>query len=126
MRLDHINVHTDDLESVKRVFMDILCLTEGERPPSSKPGHWLYGEGHPVVHLSAAEGEDDTGSTGALNHVAFYDEDFDGLIARLEKAGIAHEKRAITGSGVRQVFFRISHGIKIEVDFAPEAAMDEA
>ena len=55
MRLDHINVRTDDLESVKQAFTDLLGLAEGERPSFSSPGHWLYGEGRPIVHLSGTD-----------------------------------------------------------------------
>lgn len=126
MRLDHINVRTDDLESVKVAFTDLLGLTEGERPPFPNPGHWLYGEGRPIVHLSSDNGEEAGNSTGALDHIAFHDDDFNGLIARLERAGIGYDKRIVPGSGVRQVFFRIPHGIRIEVNFTPEAAPAEA
>ncbi len=126
MRLDHINVRTDDLESVKQAFTDILGLTEGARPPFPKPGHWLYGEGRPIVHLSSTDADAAGQSTGALDHIAFEDDDFDGLIGRLESAGIGYDLRTVPGSGVRQVFFHIACGIRIEVDFAPQAGGREA
>ena len=119
MRLDHINVRTDDLESVRCAFTDILGLTEGARPPFPNAGHWLYGEGRPIVHLSGTDASPPGQSTGALDHIAFQDDDFDGLMARLDGAGIDYEKRTVPGSGVRQVFFRIAHGIRIEVGFPP-------
>ena len=125
MRLDHINVRTDDLSTVKQAFTDILGLTEGARPPFPNPGHWLYGDGRPIVHLSSARGEGADQSTGALDHIAFQDDDLEGLIGRLRSAGIDYEKRTVPGSGVRQVFFHIAHGIRIEVDFAPEAVPEK-
>lgn len=125
MRLDHINVRTDDLASVKQAFTDILGLTEGERPPFPNPGHWLYGEGRPIVHLSGTDAPSSGLSTGALDHIAFHDDDFDGLIARLDDAGIDYESRTVPGSGARQVFFHIPCGIRIEVGFAPKAAGGE-
>ena len=119
MRLDHINVRTDDLASVRQAFTDILGLTEGERPPFSSPGHWLYGEGRPIVHLSGTDASLASQSTGALDHIAFHDDDFDGLIGRLDRAGIDYQERTVPGSGARQVFFHIALGIRIEVGFAP-------
>lgn len=124
MRLDHINVRTDDLESVKQAFTDVLGLTEGARPPFPKPGHWLYGGGRPIVHLSSADGEETGQSTGALDHIAFHDDDLDGLIQRLDGAGIGYEFSTVPDSGVRQVFFHIALGIRIEVDFPPQAAAE--
>ncbi|HJO73827.1 MAG TPA: hypothetical protein QGH84_01250 [Rhodospirillales bacterium] len=58
-------------------------------------------------------------STGALNHVAFKDDDFDGLISRLEKDEVEYRKQVVPDSGVRQVFFKINHDVKVEVDFDP-------
>ena len=126
MRLDHINVRSDDLESVKGAFTDILGLTEGARPPFPNPGHWLYGDGRPIVHLSSTDASPPAQSTGALDHIAFHDDDLEGLIGRLNRAGIDYERRTVPGSGVRQVFFHIAHGIRIEVDFPPQAASEEA
>ncbi len=125
MRLDHINVRTDDLSTVKQAFTDILGLTEGARPPFPNPGHWLYGDGRPIVHLSSAGADVAGQSTGALDHIAFHDDDFEGLIGRLNRAGIDYEKRTVPGSGVRQVFFHIPHGIRIEVGFPPQAPSEE-
>jgi len=120
MRLDHINICTNDIEDVKDTLVRILQLEVGERPPLKSQGYWLYGEGYPIVHLT--ENENDPGSsTGALNHVAFKDDDFSGLISRLEQDGIKFDSRVVPASGVRQVFFRINHDVLIEVDFNPDS-----
>ena len=118
MKLDHINIRTSDPEGVKDTFIRLLGLEVGDRPPFSFPGYWLWGNGHPIVHLTVEEGEPGP-NTGALNHVAFWGEDYDGLVARLTQDGISYEDRVVPGSGVRQVFFRIHHHIMIEVGFDP-------
>lgn len=82
MRLDHINIRTNDLETVKQALVSLLGLEVGDRPTFPFPGYWLYNEGHPVVHLTVRDTDPGT-STGALDHVAFRDEDFDGLTERL-------------------------------------------
>jgi catechol 2,3-dioxygenase-like lactoylglutathione lyase family enzyme len=119
MKLDHINIRTNDLEGVKDTLVRLLKLEVGDRPPFSFTGYWLWGNGHPVVHLT--EDEDDPGiSTGALNHVAFRGNDHAGLTSRLQKEGISFDNRVVPGSGARQVFFKIHHNIMIEVGFDPE------
>ena len=119
MKLDHINIRTNDLEGVKDTLVRLLELEVGDRPPFSFSGYWLWGSGHPVVHLT--EDEDDPGtSTGALNHVAFRGNDYARLTNRLEKDGISFDNRVVPGSGARQVFFKIHHNVLIEVGFDPE------
>jgi catechol 2,3-dioxygenase-like lactoylglutathione lyase family enzyme len=118
MKLDHINIRTSDLEGVKDTLVRLLELEVGDRPAFSFPGYWLWGHGHPVVHLTVAENEPAT-PTGAIDHVAFRGEDFDGLISRLKAEDIDHQIRVVPGSGVRQVFFRVQHHIQIEVGFNP-------
>ena len=118
MKLDHISIRTNDLEGVKDILVRLLELEVGDRPPFSFPGYWLWGEGHPVVHLIGDEGEPDR-NTGALDHVAFRGTDYDGLVGRLKEGSIEYEDSVLPGSGVRQVFFRIHHNIMIEVAFDP-------
>ena len=118
MKLDHINIRTDDPEGVKDALVRILRLDVGDRPPLKSQGYWLYGEGYHIVHLTK-RASNPGNSTGALDHVAFKDNDFDGLISRLAQDGIEYDLRVIPVSGVRQVFFKINHDIMIEVDFDP-------
>ncbi len=118
MRLDHINIRTDNIDGVRDAFVRILRLKVGDRPPFKFPGYWLHGEGHPIVHLTERD-SDPGNSTGALDHVAFWDDDFDGLMARLAEDDIAYDLRIVPGSGVRQVFFNMNHDVKVEVDFDP-------
>ncbi len=118
MELDHINIRTNDLEKVKDTLIAILGLEVGARPPFPFPGYWLYGNGRAIVHLTVTDQDPGT-DTGALDHVAFKDEDYDGLIGRLAAHKIEPDIRIVPGSGVRQVFFKVTHDVVIEVDFDP-------
>lgn len=116
--LDHINIRTDDPEAVRDCLVRLLGLEAGYRPPFATEGIWLYGGGYPIVHVSKRDfvpGDD----TGGLDHVAFKDDDYEGLIARLEADGIEYTDRVVPDTGVHQVFFKVNHEIKIEVDFDP-------
>ncbi|MEQ8318943.1 MAG: VOC family protein [Rhodospirillales bacterium] len=119
MKLDHINIWTDDLDATTTFFADILGLENGFRPPFKFPGAWLYGDKDTpaIVHLVATAPE--SGGTGALDHVAFKDTDFDGLKQRLDAHGYDYEVRVIPDTGDRQVFFVAPFGLKIEVNFPP-------
>ncbi len=118
MKLDHINIRTNNIEAVRQAFENLLLLEIGARPAFSSSGYWLYGNGHPIVHLNAID--TDPGSiSGAVDHVAFKDDDYDGLLSRLNARQVEYTLKTVPGSGVRQVFFNITHGITIEVDFDP-------
>ena len=54
-----------------------------------------------------------------MDHIAFKDDDYDGLIERLKADGIDYTDRIVPDTGVRQVFFKVNHEIKVEVDFDP-------
>ena len=116
--LDHINIRTDNPEAVRDTLERLLGLEAGYRPPFATKGIWLYGSGYPIVHVSKCNyvpGQD----TGGLDHIAFKDDDYDGLIGRLEADDIDYTDRVVPDTGVRQVFFKINDEIKVEVDFDP-------
>ncbi len=118
MRLDHINIATNDIDQMRDVLVSLLLLQVGERPPFASRRYWLYGEGYPIVHLTTSA-DDPGNSTGALNHIAFKDKDFDGLLSRLTEKEVSYDVFTVPTSGIRQVFFKITHDVVVEVDFDP-------
>lgn len=122
MKLDHINVVTNDLEETTAFFIDVIGLKDGPRPNFKFPGAWLYGDDDSVAIVHIVEREPDEGGTGPLDHVAFRATDLNDLTARLDTHHIDYETRVIPGTGDRQVFFMSPFGLKIEVNFPPEGA----
>jgi catechol 2,3-dioxygenase-like lactoylglutathione lyase family enzyme len=120
MQLDHVTLRTDDLETMKAFFTDVLGLRVGDRPPFKFPGYWLYGGDHPLVHLMSGD-PGTSADTGAIDHVAFRGDDYDALIARLEGLGADFTARTQTGGGARQVFVKGPLGLVVEINF-PVAA----
>jgi len=116
MKLDHINIRTNKLEVVKEALIYTLQLEVGDRPAFDFPGYWLYGDGYPIVHLTTTR-SDPGNDTGGLDHVAFKGDDLEGLLSRLDQRAIEYDLRTVPGSGVRQVFFKITHDVRIEVGF---------
>ncbi len=116
--LDHVNIVTADLAASIAFYREVVGLVEGPRPAFPFPGAWLYCGERPVVHLMVREAAA-TGSrgTGAIDHVAFEAEDFDGFRQRLAARGIAHETRTVPGGAMRQIFLFDPDGVKIELNF---------
>ena len=42
MGLDHVNIHTADLDGLCRFYEDVLGLAKGPRPSLTRAGAWLY------------------------------------------------------------------------------------
>ena len=122
MKLDHINIVTEDLDETVTFFADVLGLSVGPRPNFSSQGAWMYGAVEDVAIVHIVVGQPNTGDGGAMDHIAFRGVDAAKLRGNLDDAGIAFETRVVPGTGDTQIFFRAPFGTKIEVNFAPGAA----
>ena len=113
--MNHFNVLTDDVDATRRFYCGILGLVEGDRPPFSFDGLWLYAAGRPILHVSAATlpGE----RAGVIDHIAFTSTDLKGTIARLEEHGIRYTLNQQVGTRLWQVFFHDPMGARVELDF---------
>jgi catechol 2,3-dioxygenase-like lactoylglutathione lyase family enzyme len=130
-RLDHFSIRTADVEKTRDFFVQVLGLTDGERPPFEFPGAWLYCGDKDVIHIIGIDPNDKSGlteylgdrdevtltGTGAIDHLAFMAEDIDATRARLKQAGVATREREVPLLGVRQVFMEDPNGVTIELNF---------
>ncbi len=127
--IEHVLVLSDDIDATRDFYRDVIGLSVGERPPLAFPGYWLYpsGGGGACVHvadrrsyaahaagLGLAVPERDPG-VGPVDHVAFSAEDYDGLVERLSRMGVAAVRNAVPG-GPRQVFVQDPNGVRIEIN----------
>ena len=120
--LDHLLVLTDDIEATRDFWCAALGLDVGERPPLEFPGYWLYGTAGPCVHVAeraAYEAHSERigipAANGPVEHVAFDAEDYDGVVARIERGGIDAARNAVPGV-MRQLFVEDPNGVKIEIN----------
>ena len=60
--LEHVTIRCAQLQRTRDFYVDLMGLTEGERPDFPFRGHWLYLGGIPVVHL--VEATDTAGAWG--------------------------------------------------------------
>ena len=115
--LDHINIRTADLAATKAVFIDILGLTDGWRPPFPFPGAWLYAGEKDVVHLVQVDQPAASSEGSALDHFAFEISDYDEALRRVETSGLKFRAIATPGTSVRQIFVRDPNGVTIELNW---------
>src|SRR5712664_4897798 len=73
MKLDHVTIRTRDLQATRSFFLKVFDLKEGERPLAIQriPGHWLYSNGHPLVHIIGSQGYGIDRAAEAIDHVGF-------------------------------------------------------
>jgi catechol 2,3-dioxygenase-like lactoylglutathione lyase family enzyme len=115
--LDHINIRTADLAATKALFVGVLGLTEGWRPPFPFPGAWLYAGDKGVVHLVEV-GQAAAASEGSsLDHFAFEISDYEAALQRVKATGLSFRESPTPGTSVRQIFVRDPNGVTIELNW---------
>jgi catechol 2,3-dioxygenase-like lactoylglutathione lyase family enzyme len=128
-KLEHYLVVTDDIDATRDFYIEALGMQAGFRPPLGFPGHWVYIGDTPVIHIAEwvtyterakARSVDVTtraDGTGPVDHIAFGAEDYDGVLARLQRMGVPVRVNDNSGSTVRQLFVFDPNGVKIEINF---------
>jgi catechol 2,3-dioxygenase-like lactoylglutathione lyase family enzyme len=114
MRIHHVNIRTKNLDASIAFYRDVLGLVHGPRPDFGFPGAWLYDQDKVAIPLNEAVETPSTASN-AFDHVAFYTEDLNSALARLDVMGVHYyELRPIPDSSLRQCFLKDLNGITIE------------
>lgn len=123
--LDHVNIETDDVDRSADFYEQVLGLRRGRRPEFDRPGHWMYVDDLPIVHIITTQPDNAmlTGSKdAAMSHFAMQISDFDEAKARLDEFDIKYRVNEVPGSALRQLFFDDPDGVLIELILIPEGA----
>ncbi|MFZ5744043.1 MAG: VOC family protein [Pseudomonadota bacterium] len=125
--LDHFNVITEHMDETAAFYAAVLGLERRDGPPPLPPHQvqWMYDDaGRALVHINhtecprAFDREVFPGQpTGAIHHVAFNCSGFDGLIERLDAAGLTRHVNTIASIGLRQVFVTDPNNVVLELNF---------
>jgi catechol 2,3-dioxygenase-like lactoylglutathione lyase family enzyme len=115
-RLDHINIHVRDGKAMVAFLEAVLDVREGFRPPFRHPGHWLYADGLPSIHIDLVERDADF-PQGIVNHLAFGLYDYEAVLARVEASGFPFEHAGIPGTPIGQIFVIGPEGIRLEIQY---------
>jgi len=120
MKLDHVTIRTRDLQTARSFFLKVFDLEEGERPLAVQriPGHWLYSEGHPLVHIIVAQGYGIDRAAEAIDHVGLRMEGYADFRNKLDQLGIHYSTMDLADIGERRLFFRTPGGPLLEAVFS--------
>lgn len=120
--LNHANISTNKLDETVRFFVEVLGFRVGPRPGFDFGGAWLYANGQPMIHLveRAAPRE----PMGAIDHVSFTVDNFDGALQRLDRLGVPYRWSPIPNGFGRQAFVQDPNGVTIEL--TDPGALDSA
>lgn len=118
-QLQHVNIRCADLERSRDFYVHVLGLVDGDRPPFTSRGHWLYLGVVPVIHLVARTTPEAVTGGGAIHHIAFGGTDLDAVRARLTAGGVSYREEVVPRDGAVQLFVLDPDGIQIELNFAP-------
>ena len=120
MKLDHVTIRTRDLQATRSFFLTLFDLEEGERPRAIQriPGHWLYSEGHPLVHIIGSQGSGFDCSAEAIDHVGLRLEGYAEFRSKLDQLGIHYSTMDLADIGERRLFFHAPGGPLLEAVFS--------
>ncbi len=113
--INHVNIVTAKLDETRDFFVNVLGLTEGDRPDVGFPGYWLYAGDKAVMHLQSRDfSPEGRGPSGPLDHAAFDVSDLAAAKDRLNAAGVPFFE-AVVRPGWAQLFLKDPNGVRIEL-----------
>ena len=120
-KLDHVNLLTANLDKMVDWYCTVLGMENGQRPPFSFPGAWLYVDDQAVVHMVGADVEP-SAIEPKIEHFALSATGLAGFVKQLNEATIQFEAVRVPGFGVLQINLFDCDGNHIHIDFPPEEA----
>lgn len=128
--LDHVNIRASRMEPTVGFYRDILGMEVTPVPGQADMSQaaWIVArDGRPVVHINLAiEGPDflgedvrwaDLHGSARVHHVAFDCGDYDEILGRINRAGLAARFNEVPQINLRQIFVNDPDGILIELNF---------
>ena len=123
--MDHFTIVTNQLETPRRFYVDLIGLQEGPRPPFPVDGLWLYVNGKAILHVISVDTMPNP-RRGVLDQMAFSAQGFSSTLDKLDQYDVRY--RIIREPGNErtwQVFFKDPNHVDVELDFDPSETPPE-
>ena len=120
-RLEHVNIHTANVDRLIEWYDRVLGMKAGWRPPFQFPGAWLYASDKPAVHVVGLDKQPETSGL-RIEHFAFSASGLKEFMGRLEREKQKYDARRVPGTDEVQVNIWDPDGNHIHIDFGPEEA----
>lgn len=116
MKLDHITIRTTDLAATRHFFEAFFDLVEQPRPQAIRhiPGHWLFADEEPIVHLVGSMGTSVARAADAIDHIALRIDDYEDFRTRLDDSATAYSTMELPELNERRLFLCAPGGPLIE------------
>ena len=114
---DHVNIRTNNLDTMIDWYGDILGLRSGKRPNFAFPGAWMYLGDRAVVHLVDWTDTMQAGGDVTLEHFAFRATDMPAFLKKLSDRGIDYSIDPVPDFPIVQVNLFDPDGNHIHIDF---------
>ncbi|MFD2206390.1 hypothetical protein [Kiloniella antarctica] len=120
MQLDHITIRTRNLVATRDFFLSVFDLEERNRPRTIQriPGHWLYADDQPIIHLIGSHGHGIDGAAEAFDHVGLRLKGYTTFREKLDLLGIRYSPMDLPEINERRLFFRTPCGPLLEAVFS--------
>jgi catechol 2,3-dioxygenase-like lactoylglutathione lyase family enzyme len=129
LRMEHFLVISEDIDTTRDFYADVLGMKVGFRPDLGFPGYWLYLGDVPCLHIAEWETyavwtaqvgipmSTKAQSTGPLDHIAFNAAGYDEMVERLGDRGLSYSSNLLDEIGLRQIFIEDPNGVTLELNF---------
>jgi glyoxylase I family protein len=126
MHIDHTTLRTAHLKETCDFMVRVFDLVVGPRPAvieANIRGFWLYWKDAPIVHLIESQqfGEPTGAGAEAIDHTAFFMEDYEGFKQKLTKMRVPFSLMNLPDIGERRIFLHTPTGILLETVFRKPA-----
>ena len=118
--LDHVTLRTRDLDGTREFLVSLLDMEAGYRPGFPFPGHWLYANGAPIVHLIPGAGVPTDQANEMIDHVGFRLTGYALYLQKLQNMRVGFSAMDLPDLGERRLFVHSPTGILIELVFRDE------
>lgn len=120
--IDHVNVRTANLETMKEWYQRVLNMTPGARPAFTFDGAWMYLGDRPVVHLVSVEKTLAPEPGLQIEHFALRGSGLEDFLAHLQRERVEYQIGEAPGDDfpITLVNVHDPDGNHIHIDFRPE------